>query len=86
MYYKFITIEVNELIVHMEKTVNKVKEYRESKKISLEMLSHSIGLSERHLRFIESGERNPSLQTAMKIAYYLNSTIEELFFSEDNDL
>lgn len=83
MYYKFITITVNELIVHKEKMVNKVKEYRERKKISLEMLSHNTGLSERHLRFIESEERNPSLQTAKKIADYLNSTIEELFFGED---
>lgn len=82
MYYKFIRIKTNELIVHKEKMVNKVKKYREGKKISLEMLSHNIGLSERHLRFIESGERNPSLQTAKKIADYLNSTIEELFFGE----
>ena len=85
MYYKFFKIIENELIVHKEKVVNIVKQYREKKKISLAMLSHSIGLSERHLRFIESVERNPSLQTAKKIADCLNSTIEELFFSEDKD-
>lgn len=42
-------------------------------------MSEYTGVSQRHLKFIEKGERNPSLLLAKKIADCLNATIEELF-------
>lgn len=62
--------------------MNHLKEYRNRKKMSLTDLSACVEVSERYLRFIERGERNPSLLLAKKIADCLNATIEELFFNE----
>lgn len=62
--------------------MNNVKIYREKRKKSLKSISRDIEVSERHLRFVENGERMPSLPLAKKIADCLNVTIEELFFNE----
>lgn len=61
--------------------MNKMKETRENKKLSVLDLSRKTGISERYLRFIEKGDRTPSLKTAATIAAALQATIDEIFLS-----
>lgn len=60
--------------------MNALREYRMKKNFSICDLSKDTGISERYLRFIETGEKTPSLMTAKRIADSLNSTIDEIFF------
>lgn len=62
--------------------MNNVKVYRKKENISLTELSVHTGVSERHLRFIENGDRTPSLHVAKKIADCLHSTVDDIFLSE----
>lgn len=62
--------------------MNNVKVYRKRENISLTELSVHTGVSERHLRFIENGDRTPSLQVAKRIADCLHSTVDDIFLSE----
>ena len=61
---------------------NNLKDIRTKQKISISDLSRKSGISERYLRFIEAGEKNPSLQTAQKIALALDKTTDEIFLPE----
>lgn len=61
--------------------MNRMKQIREDKKMSMLELSRKTGISERHLRFIERGERNPSIKTAAIIATTLQSTVDNIFLS-----
>ena len=58
---------------------NNLKNIRLDQKISISDLSRRSGVSERYLRFIEAGEKNPSLETAQKIALALKVTTDEIF-------
>lgn len=62
--------------------MNKLKLYRKERNIGLPELSFYVGVSERHLRFIESGVRMPSLPVAKKISDYLNCSIEDIFYND----
>lgn len=62
--------------------MNSVKECRIREHITLSELSAYTGVSERHLRFIESGDRMPSLQVAKRIADCLHGTVDDIFLSE----
>lgn len=59
--------------------MNKMKEYRQNKNMSFLDLSLKTGISERYLRFIEKGDRTPSLKTANIIASTLNATVDKIF-------
>lgn len=59
--------------------MNTLMERRKEKNISLQELSQSTGISERYLRFLEKGERTPSMKTAGSIANALNTSIDDLF-------
>lgn len=61
---------------------NNLKQLREIHHISIPELARKVKVSERYLRFIESGNKNPSLQTAQKIAAALESTTDEIFLTE----
>lgn len=58
---------------------NKLKEIRMCKNVSISELAKKSKISERYLRFIESGEKTPSLETAKKIAISLNVKIDDIF-------
>lgn len=58
---------------------NNLKLIRTNKQISISDLSRKTGISERYLRFIESGEKNPSLKTAQRIAVALETTTDDIF-------
>ena len=63
-----------------------MKFYRENVNVSLTELSQITGLSERHLRFIESGDRNPSLPVAKKIADCLGESVDKIFLSQKSTI
>lgn len=63
--------------------MNNVRVCREKERISLTELSAYTGVSERHLRFIENGDRTPSLPVAKKIADCLHGTVDDIFLSEE---
>lgn len=59
--------------------MNNLKYYRHEKGISQEELAIRIGVSQRHIAFIESGNRTPSLKIALKIAKFFDIKIEDIF-------
>lgn len=61
----------------MEK--NNMAEIRKSKNLSFLDLSRKTGISERYLRFIEKGEKTPSIKTAFIIAQALETSVDDLF-------
>lgn len=61
--------------------MNNMKKIREEKNLSMLDLSRKTGISERYLRFIEKGQRNPSIKTASIIASILNATVDEIFLA-----
>lgn len=63
------------------KKENNIKKIRTEKGISVCELSRKIELSERYVRFLENGDKTPSLETASKIAKALDKNIEEIFVS-----
>lgn len=61
----------------------KIKEIREKKQISQTELAQMSGLSRATIWALENGtERTTTTRTLEKIAKALNTTIEELFFSD----
>ncbi len=64
---------------------NKIRHYRELKKISQETIAKKVGVSRQTIISMEKGSYNPSLYLAMKLSKVLEVTIEELFQLEEDD-
>ena len=65
----------------------KIKECRKNKNISLYRLSKSTGISISYLRELENNKKtNPSLLVIYKIALLLGVHIEDLFYTNLEDL
>lgn len=58
---------------------NNMERLRKSKNLSFLELSRKTGISERYLRFIEKGEKTPSIKTAFAIAQALGTSVDNLF-------
>lgn len=65
------------------KEENRMKEIRMKKGISASELARKIELSERYVRFIENGDKTPSLKTAQKIAEVLEETVDSIFLNKN---
>lgn len=52
--------------------MNQVKSYREKAGIQQSALARRVGITRQALSLIESGQNDPSVKTAMKIAKELN--------------
>lgn len=61
--------------------MNKLKCLREKRDLTVLQLSRKTGVSERYLRFIESGKKIPSLRTACIIAKALEMSVDDIFLS-----
>ena len=48
--------------------MSELREQRERKHISQNELAIAVGVTQRHIAFIESGDRRPSMELAFKIA------------------
>lgn len=58
---------------------NKLKELRTQRKLNQEELAAAVGSCQRTISRIEKGDRNPSLELALRIAAYLELPLEEVF-------
>ena len=54
--------------------------------LTQEQLAKEVGVRRETIGYLEKGDYNPSLKLAAQVARVLNSTIEELFIFEANDL
>lgn len=62
---------------------NKIKEYRQEQGLILKEMAKKCGVSIGYLSHLENGTRdNPSTEVMEKIAFVLNKTIPEIFFSK----
>lgn len=64
----------------------RIKELRARFNLTQEQLAQKVSVRRETIVFLEKGEYNPSLKLAAKVARVLNSTIEEIFIFEVNDL
>ncbi|EAG9258329.1 XRE family transcriptional regulator [Listeria monocytogenes] len=55
------------------------KEKRNTAGLTQKELGIAVGLAEISIRKLENGERDPSINTAVKISKALNSNMEEIF-------
>ena len=58
---------------------NKIKELRKGRGLRQEDLARSCEVSRQTIIAIENDKYDPSLELAMKLAYVLGTTVEELF-------
>lgn len=59
--------------------MSQLRKLRKGKKISVKELADNVGISERYVSFLENNERTPSLKVAIKIADFLECSIEDIF-------
>lgn len=58
--------------------MNRIKELRKSKNVTLQEVSEKTGISITSLSFYEKGQRNPKIETLQKLAGYFNVSIPYL--------
>ena len=64
---------------------NSLKEIRLKSNLHQSELASAIGSCSRTIGRIERGERNPSLELALKIAHFFDISVEDIFSLEQND-
>jgi putative transcriptional regulator len=57
-----------------------MKSIRESKNLTQEQLANSLGVSRSWIEKVENGKVEPSLKLALRIANFLECSIEDIFF------
>ena len=62
---------------------NILKDIRLERNLIQEDLAEATGSCSRTIGRIERGERNPSLEMAIRLAHYLNMSVEEIFKLDD---
>ncbi|MBO4546192.1 MAG: helix-turn-helix transcriptional regulator [Treponema sp.] len=63
----------------VEEAIDKVRKFRQEKKISILTLSVESGVSRSHLFYIESKKTVPSLETLAKIAHAMGLKLKDFF-------
>ena len=58
---------------------DKLKNLRQSKGITVYRLSQETGISQNHIRELESGKRNPSVETLRRLCDALAVNLSEMF-------
>lgn len=62
--------------------MNKMREYRKEKNLTLRQLSRLTNISEGYLCHLEKGSRsNPSMNVLNKIATALDKSVNDVFFN-----
>ncbi|MGR9049624.1 helix-turn-helix transcriptional regulator [Halobacillus faecis] len=64
---------------------NKMNEHRKKLGLSQDKLAAKLGVSRQTIISIEKGRYNPSLPLAMIIAEVFDTTVENIFFLEQDD-
>ena len=62
-----------------------IKNARIEKKLTQEQLAEIVGITSIHLKQLESGRRNPSINVLYNLARTLNISIDSIFFPERKD-
>lgn len=62
---------------------NHIKALRKARGLRQEDLAAALGVTRQTVIAIENDKYNPSLELAMRLARYLETTVEELFVLED---
>lgn len=62
---------------------NKVKEYRKLKNITQDDLAKELNVTRQTINAIENQKYSPTLSLALKLAKYLEVSVEELFIIEE---
>ena len=65
---------------------NRIEEIRKERGIRQDEFAKVLGVSRQTISSLENGRYNPSIMLAYKIAKYFDSTIEEVFIFEEDDL
>ena len=71
------------LLQHSSLWLSKYEELRKSKEYRQEDLAAALDVSRQTIIAIENNKYNPTLELAMKLARYLDTTVEELFILEE---
>ena len=61
---------------------NRIKELRKQHGYRQEDLAEALNVSRQTIIAIENAKYNPTLELAIKLARYLNTTVEDLFILE----
>lgn len=64
----------------------RIKEFRARYNMTQEELARKVGVRRETIVFLEKGKYNPSLKLAYKVAKVLNTTIEELFIFDEDEI
>lgn len=64
----------------------RLKSLREKRGITTNKLANLAGISQSHLREIELGQRNPTVETLSYFCEALGVSLEEFFREEDNGI
>jgi len=64
----------------------RIKELRARHNLTQADLASMVGVRRETILFLEKGKYNPSLKLAYKVATALQSTIDEVFIFEEEDL
>ena len=64
---------------------NKVKELRKSSGLRQEDLAKILGVTRQTIIAIENCKYDPTLLLAMKISYFFNKSVNEIFWLEENE-
>lgn len=62
---------------------NNIRELRKAKGYRQEDLAAALGVSRQTIIAIENNKYNPTLELAIKLARYLQTTVEQLFILEN---
>ena len=62
---------------------NKIKELRKELGYRQEDLAVNMNVTRQTINAIENNKYNPTLELAMKLAKFLGTTVENLFFLDD---
>ncbi len=64
--------------------MEKLRELRKEKGISLKELGTAMGVAESTMSLYENGKRQPDYETLLKLAEYFNVTVDYLLRGNDN--
>ena len=66
--------------------LNSLKEIRNERNLQQYDLAVAIGSSNRTISRIERGDRNVSVEYALRLARYLNLSVEQIFILDDEEI
>ncbi|MDA0247272.1 MAG: helix-turn-helix transcriptional regulator [Actinobacteria bacterium] len=70
-----------------ERVANRIEDLRTRANLSRQELAEQVGVHYQTIGYIERGEYSPSLVLALRIATVLETSIEEIFWlDEENDV